>query len=165
MQKQKIATLMLKFLKTVVFQVVLSFRDLKVLSNFFNLLLCVCVYVISCVWLFATLMGIFQAKILQLVAISYYRGSSWPRDQTWVSCVSCIGRQILYHCASLEALLPNRYQLKEKQHQVSLGGGRVRGFSNLSWDWGWHSGRQGSVCCLSNDARAICLCDVLIHPA
>ena len=50
MQKQKIATLMLEFLKTVVFQVILSFRDLEVLSNFFNLLLCVCVCVCVCVY-------------------------------------------------------------------------------------------------------------------
>ena len=28
---------------------------------------------------------------------------SWPRDQNHVSCVSCIGRQILYHCATWEA--------------------------------------------------------------
>ena len=41
--------------------------------------------------------GIFQARILEWVAISFSRGSSWPRDQTWVSCVSCIGRQVLYH--------------------------------------------------------------------
>ena len=27
----------------------------------------------------------------------YFRESSWPRDQTCVSCVSCFGRQILYH--------------------------------------------------------------------
>ena len=26
-------------------------------------------------------------------------GSSWPRDWTWVSCSSCIGRQISYHWA------------------------------------------------------------------
>ena len=32
--------------------------------------------------------GIFQAKILEEVAISYSRGSSWPRAQT---CISCIG--------------------------------------------------------------------------
>ena len=38
-------------------------------------------------------------------AISYLRGSSWPRDWTWVSCVSCIGRQILYHWATWEARL------------------------------------------------------------
>ena len=41
--------------------------------------------------------GIFQARILEWAAISYSRGSSQPRDQTRVS---CIGRQILYHCAT-----------------------------------------------------------------
>ena len=41
--------------------------------------------------------GISQAKILEWVAISLSRGSSWPRDQT---CVSCIGRRILYHRAT-----------------------------------------------------------------
>ena len=40
--------------------------------------------------------GILQARILQWVAISYSRGSSQPRDQTCVSCISCTGRQILY---------------------------------------------------------------------
>ena len=39
--------------------------------------------------------GIFQARILEGFAISYSRGSSQPRDQTFISCVSCIGRQIL----------------------------------------------------------------------
>ena len=37
---------------------------------------------------------IFQARILEQVAISYSRRSSQPRDQT---CISCIGRWILYH--------------------------------------------------------------------
>ena len=37
--------------------------------------------------------GISQARILEWVAISFSRGSSWPRGWTWVS---CIGRQILY---------------------------------------------------------------------
>ena len=40
--------------------------------------------------------GIFQARILKWVAISYSRGSSWPRDWIHVSSLSCIGRQILY---------------------------------------------------------------------
>ena len=31
------------------------------------------------------------------------QGSSWPRDQTCISCVSCIGRQIIYHWATWEA--------------------------------------------------------------
>ena len=38
--------------------------------------------------------GIFQARILEWVAFSFSRGSSRPRDQTQVSCIS---RQIPYH--------------------------------------------------------------------
>ena len=41
--------------------------------------------------------GIFQARVLEWVAISFSRGSSQPRDQTQVS---CSGRWILYHCAT-----------------------------------------------------------------
>ena len=48
--------------------------------------------------------GIFQARILEWVAISYSRGSSWSRDQTHISWVSCIGRWILYYSATWEAL-------------------------------------------------------------
>ena len=32
--------------------------------------------------------GILQARILEQVAISFLRGSSQPRDQTWVSCIA-----------------------------------------------------------------------------
>ena len=32
--------------------------------------------------------GILQARILELVVIPFSRGSSWPRDQTWVSCIA-----------------------------------------------------------------------------
>ena len=38
--------------------------------------------------------GIFQARILEWVAISFSRGSSRLRDRTHTSCIS---RQILYH--------------------------------------------------------------------
>ena len=34
--------------------------------------------------------GIFMARILEWVAISSSRGSSWPRNQTHVPCISCI---------------------------------------------------------------------------
>ena len=34
--------------------------------------------------------GILQARILECVAISFSRASSQPRDQTCLSCVSCI---------------------------------------------------------------------------
>ena len=49
--------------------------------------------------------GIFQARILEWVAIYSSRRSSWPRDQILVSCISCIGRWILYHCAIWETSL------------------------------------------------------------
>ena len=45
-----------------------------------------------------------QARILEWGAISYSRGSSPPRDRIHFSCVSCIGRQILYDWATREAL-------------------------------------------------------------
>ena len=50
----------------------------------------------SGVW-WATIYGILQARILEQVTISYSRASSQPRDQSSVSSVSCIGRQIFYH--------------------------------------------------------------------
>ena len=43
-----------------------------------------------------TVHGIFQARILEWVAISSSRGSSRPRDRTYVSYVSCIVRWVLY---------------------------------------------------------------------
>ena len=44
--------------------------------------------------------GILQARTLEWVAISSSKGSSRPRDR---NCISCIGRQILYHCTTWEA--------------------------------------------------------------
>ena len=52
----------------------------------------------------APLHGVFQARILEWVAISSCRVSSWPRDQIHVSCVFYINRQILNHWAVWEAL-------------------------------------------------------------
>ena len=76
---------------------------------------CVCVCVCSvarscltlcnpldCSPLGSSVHGISPARILEWVAISYSRGSSWPRDQTCVSCISCIGRQSLYHWVTWE---------------------------------------------------------------
>ena len=58
-------------------------------------------------------LGIFQARIREWVAISFSRGSSWPKDET---CVSCIGRQIItqasgetnffHHCCSVRQSCP-----------------------------------------------------------
>ena len=40
----------------------------------------------------ATVHGVSQARILEWVAISCSQGSSWPRDQTHISCISSNGR-------------------------------------------------------------------------
>ena len=45
---------------------------------------------------------IFQARILEWVAISFSRESSWLTDQIQVPFVSCIGRQSLYYCTTRE---------------------------------------------------------------
>ena len=46
---------------------------------------------------------IFQARILEWVAIFSSRGSFWPRDPACISCISCIGRRILYQLCHLES--------------------------------------------------------------
>ena len=77
--------------------------------------MCVYACVISHVWLFVTpwtvacraplSTGILQGRILEWAAVSSSGGSSWPRDQTYVSCASCNGRQVLYRCATWEVTL------------------------------------------------------------
>ena len=44
--------------------------------------------------------GVFPARILEWITISSSKGSSQPRDWTHIS---CIGRQILCHWATMEA--------------------------------------------------------------
>ena len=47
--------------------------------------------------------GILQARVLEWVAISSSRAFSQSRGQTCISYISCIGKQILHHCATSEA--------------------------------------------------------------
>ena len=56
-------------------------------------------HVLSCIWLFVTpwtvahqapLLWNFSGKNTGVGSISSSRGSSWPRDQTLLSCISCI---------------------------------------------------------------------------
>ena len=69
-------------------------------------LLCVCSITQLCPTLYGpidcslpgfSVHGIFQTTILEWDATSYCRGSSQPRDQTWGSHLSHIGRWVLYH--------------------------------------------------------------------
>ena len=47
--------------------------------------------------------GILQVRILEWVAVPSYRESSQLRDQIPISCIPCIGRQVLYYQATREA--------------------------------------------------------------
>ena len=51
--------------------------------------------------------GISHARILEQIAISFSRGFSWPRDPTHVAYFSYMGRWILYHWVTWEAVINN----------------------------------------------------------
>ena len=52
--------------------------------------------------------GILQARILAWVVMPSFRGSSWPRDQSSISYVSCIGRKIAPPGKPLELILSSQ---------------------------------------------------------
>ena len=79
-----------------------------------------------------TSMGIFQARILEWVAISFSRGSSQPRDQTQVFHV--VGRHFIVWAT--REVLPTREGKKKE-------GGKNEMLASLTqWTWIWaKSGR------------------------
>ena len=85
--------------------------------------------------------GIFEATILEWVVISFPRRSSWPSDWT---CVSCIGRQILYHQATCEAIIE---LLAESKEQTASDGWLAVSLCLL---WSRNSSRSTSRCVASN---------------
>ena len=89
----------------------------------------------------SSVQGIFQARILEWVAMPFSRGSFWPRDWTLVFYVSCIGRQVLY-------LGPNKiniYQGASESHKWKLSLGCHLSVS-LAPSILTHVGRQFWVC-------------------
>ena len=82
----------------------------QVLKNCVCVCVCMCTHTctLSRVWLNSMdcsipgplSMWVSQVRILYWVSISFSRRSSQPRAQTPVSCISCTGRQILYHCTT-----------------------------------------------------------------
>ena len=79
-----------------------------------DLIICMCVCTLSHVQLFAVPWtkptrllfpwNYNQSRLREWIAISYYRRSSLSRDRTRVSCISCLGRWILYQCTTWEIL-------------------------------------------------------------
>ena len=60
--------------------------------------------------------GIFQARVLEWVAISFSRGSSWPRDRTQVSCIA--GRH--FTLWATREVVSKRVGLKQHDGYLSL---------------------------------------------
>ena len=80
----------------------LPLRIMSNLPSYLNVCVCVCVCVSICLVMSSSLQphGLYlpgssvheisQARILEQIAISFSRRSSQPRDQTLVSCISCM---------------------------------------------------------------------------
>jgi len=62
-------------------------------------------------------MGFPREEYWSGVAIFYSRGSSWPGDQTHVS---CIGKRILYYWATREAHVSPKKDLKQHSHSSQV---------------------------------------------
>ena len=64
--------------------------------------------------------GIFQARILERAATSSSRGSSWPRDWTWVFCTSCTAVGFFTHWAIEETLIREMGQSTMSQKVIQI---------------------------------------------
>ena len=124
----------------------------------------VVVYLLSCVQLSVTptdcnppgfsVHGILQARILEWVAISFPRGSSWPRDQTRVSCTA--GRFLthwitLTFCIMFHFFLGHRVicRMSTDPHRHSDGVGWAAPWWLQFWDSA-SSNQTDMPCCRQN---------------
>ena len=117
-----------------------------------------CVWVCVCIQLCLTLWdsmgcnlpgssvhGIFQARILERVAISYSRGSSQLRDWTHVSSISCIGRQILYRWEAQCVISKAYFVFDTRDLQVVTSNVLKPIFQSLWWPCSWEAAIEQSV--------------------
>ena len=114
--------------------------------------MCVCAQSLSSVWLFAALwtvahqvplsMGFFRQEYWSGLPFSFSRDSSWPKDWTCISCVSCIGRWILYHCATWKAPLPYLILAKRSRNEKSIWKCKCWHVTTSSWYNRW---QQNSI--------------------
>ena len=72
--------------------------------------------------------GILQARILQWFAISFSRGSSWPRDRTQVSCIA--GRLFNLWATREAPILILRLFIKTNSNSLT--------FTLATWNWFIH---------------------------
>ena len=114
----------------------------------------------------SSVQGISQATILEWVTTPFSMGSSWPGDQTHISCVSCTAGRFFPHWAIKEAHLLKALWLKSTKFYflIFLKVGSLRGGSLIGLWWEitlWFAGshhltvyshgreKEQAVCCLS----------------
>ena len=109
--------------------------------------LCMRAQLLSRVWLFVTplavwgplSMEVFRQEYWSRLPFTYSRGSSQPRDQTQMSCVSCTGRYILYHWATWNTLciqgLKNMYSMVACHTGKSDMEVASQNISTQYWEW------------------------------
>ena len=79
--------------------------------------------------------GILQERILEWVAMPSSRGSSPPRDWTHISCISCIGRWIIYHFLGEGNGNPLQYSCLENPMDGGAWWATVHGSRRVGHDW------------------------------
>ena len=75
--------------------------------------------------------GILQVRIFEWVAMPSSRESSWPRDQTCISYVSCIGRRVHYHLCYLESMLLHNRPVNREMRCWKINGDFIQEASRL----------------------------------
>ena len=81
----------------------------------------------DCILPGSSVQGIFQTRILEWVAISFSKGSSWPEDGTHFSCISCIGRHdFFWHWAKKETQQESWAAYNNRNVLFSSGGWRFK---------------------------------------
>ena len=89
---------------------------------------------LDCSPLVSSVRRIFQARILEWLAISYSRRSYQPRDPTWISCVSCIAGRF-FICWAIRAWGPASDQKPGTLPSFCLS-------SLLGWEWAVSPAKQ-----------------------
>ena len=85
---------------------------------------------------------IFQARILEWVTLPSFRGSTWPKDRTHISYISCIGRRFLYHEHTWEVPISYLQTEDPRQTMVKI---PVQVQENLCLSWKTGRGREFSL--------------------
>ena len=103
-----------------------------------------CALLLSCVWLYMTHVAHQACLSLGFLRQEYSSGlpfpppqASWPRDWTLISCISCISRWILYHCATWETLCILLTGIKNLLWNLNAKSNISNRSKRSSCDWLW----------------------------